>query len=194
MTTTRLSTMRHAHRLIAIAILSFALTACAALTALNYISSALNVVLEFVPIPGLPPAVITYFSSAAGCVAFAAEEMATMDSDAVKGAKITAQCAALVQAKMPAGTPQYLVDLAAKLATKIADILAHVPSPTMSANGKAVSAGKPTYTRVTEDERVKLSSMQARALAAKARIDATPTAVTTPAMPAAPATPAGKGK
>jgi len=146
------------------------LSACSAATIISYINSALQIALEFLPlaVPGLPPAVPAYFSAGLSCVDFAATEVATMDSNAEKYAKVTAQCAMLVQANMPPGTPQNIVNLASKLATKIADIIAHLPQPTV-ASGK-VGAGKPQYMKLSQDDVAKLHDIAAKAKAAHAEL------------------------
>lgn len=149
-----------------VALLSVA--ACSASTIISYINQGLQIALEFLPlaVPGLPPAVTTYFTSGLACVQVAADEVATMDSNAVKSAKITAQCAALVQANLPPGTPQNIVNLASKLATKIADILSHLPatSPT------ALAAGKPVYMHLSKGDVAKLHSIAKQASEAKAKL------------------------
>lgn len=108
------------------------LVACSAASIISYINSGLQIALEFLPlaVPGLPPAVTSYFQSGLVCVQMAADEMATTDPNIVKSTKIGAACAGLVQANMPPGTPQRIVDLASKLATRISDILAHLPKTT----------------------------------------------------------------
>lgn len=153
--------------------LGLALTACAAATVISYIDSALQIALEFLPlaVPGLPPAVPAYFSSGLACVDFAATEVATMDSNAEKYAKVTAQCAALVSANMPPGTPANIVALASKLATKIADIISHLPQPPAVAAGK-VGAPKPTYMKLSQGDVLKLHDIAARAKTAKAQLAA----------------------
>lgn len=159
---------------------SLLLAACNAATIITYINSALQVALEFVPlaVPGLPPAVTNYFSASLNCVDFAATEVASMDSNADKSLKITAQCAALVQAQMPPGTPQNIVALASRLATRIADIIAHLPQPVVAA-GKA-GAPKPVYMKLSDSDLAKLHDIAAQAAAAQAQIAAKAKAVRKP--------------
>lgn len=145
-----------------------ATVACSATSVISYINQGLQIALEFLPlaVPGLPPAVTSYFSSGLACVQIAADEVATMDSNAVKSAKITAQCASLVQANLPPGTPQNIVTLASKLATKIADILSHLPTTPPT----ALAAGKPVYMHLSKGAVDKLHSIAKQASEAKAKL------------------------
>lgn len=147
--------------------LAILLAGCSALTIINYISAALDIVTQFVPVPGLSPAVVNAFGAAAGCVAFAATEMASADTDAAKGAKITAECSAIVATKLPAGTPQTILDLFSRVVTKIADILAHVPSPPASPTARAAS------TKLSPSDLARLNGIAARAKSEQSRITGT---------------------
>ncbi len=89
-----------------------------------------------------------------------------MDSNAVKSTKIAAQCSALVQPNLPAGTPQNVVLLASKLATKIADILSHLPATQPA----AVAAGKPVYMKLSAKDVGKLHDIARRAGEAKQKL------------------------
>ncbi len=150
------------------------MTACNAATIVSYINSALQIALEFLPlaVPGLPPQVPAYFTAGLQCIDFASTEVASTDTNAVKSAKITAQCASLVQANLPPGTPQNIVSLASKLATRIADLLAHLPATPPAPGVVAVKrTGKPVSLSVTAAPDVaQLKAISQQAKSAQAMI------------------------
>ena len=153
----------------AIAVLVVALAACSAATIISYIDAALQVALQASSLTGvIPPVFTSYISAGLGCIDYAATETATMDSNAAKSANITAHCAALVTPALPPGLPQNLVTLANNLATKIADMLSHLPAqPPVG----GLAAGKPEYLKLSPSDRSKLAGIAAQAKAAEVKME-----------------------
>lgn len=146
----------------AIALVLF-LAACTLAQITQVINAAVLIAEQAAAITGvnIPQAYLNYVSAASSCIAFAATEQASADSAAVKGTKITEQCAQHTSAALPPGTAQNLVTMAGKLAAAIQDILSHLPPPQA---GLAASRSSPATAKSVSDADVRaLKSLATRA-------------------------------
>lgn len=152
----------------AVTILCALLVACSAATIISYIDEALQIAVEAGQITGvIPPQFAGYVSASLGCIDFAATEVASADTPADQYAKVFAQCGSLVKVNLP-GLPQNLVDFATRLATKIAQILTNLKTPSL----KAVSANKPPKPMVfSAEQRNHLHDISVSAKLAKAALN-----------------------
>ena len=139
-----MNTLRHPRAKWAVLPLVLLLVACPSVATFStYLNFALTAVQAYVPTTGTPAAVLSYFIAGASCVSFAASERASTDTLLDQSLKITAQCATSLKPVLPAGTPQDVLDRAAKVATAISDMLAHLPVPPAQQAAAKVAASKP---------------------------------------------------
>lgn len=109
--------------------LALTLAACNVASIVTIIAQAAAIAEQAAAISGvLPPQYADYVSSASECIAFAAQEEASADSQAVKADKIVAQCAQLTSVVLPPGTAKDAAAIAARLALAIQKILAGLPA------------------------------------------------------------------
>lgn len=130
------------------------LAACSVASILSVLQVALSLASDAASVSGsIPPEYIAYVDTALGCVDFAAMELASTDSDAVKTGKIVAQCANLTTPNLPPGTPQTLMTLASKLGAQIARLLAILPkTPVASSRKMAVSLEQGTELKAMSEK------------------------------------------
>ena len=149
------------------------LAGCSATSDLNLVVGALEVAVPL--IPGVPPAIATvaeaYLAATSQAIASATDILAGTGTDAEKAALIAQAFAGIAEPVVP---PQYqaLVNALSKVAGYVANFLAKETSP-ISGQARAAHAlttvGSPTHIASTE-ERAKLATLKARALAVRAKM------------------------
>lgn len=152
------------HKLLSIPLaLLLILSACNVASIVQLIGQAVAIAEQAATVTGLvPPEYVAYVTAASNCLAFASTEEASTDSAALKGDKITAQCAMYATIALPPGTAANLVTLVSRLAVSIQSILATFPS----SNGtRALQPGTKPAT-LSENDIAALNMLAGRARAA----------------------------
>ena len=170
--------MRTNPKRFAVAALLLLLVACSGAQIIAVIEEAVTIAEAAAAVTGaVPPQFVPYVTAALDGLDCAATEAGSTDVSDIKATKIASCLANAVAPTLPAGTPANIVDMVAKLAAAVQEVLATLPSTStgqLTTNPYVLAwkaSGKPLKPLSAADK-AKLKALSARAKAAKAKLAA----------------------